>query len=318
MTSATPTYAANVSAVVPRSGGDVAFDTGPFSTCILDREGWTHCTGDIPRSRRYFSVDGRIGIFQDAARISAGGGHICAALQSGETVCWGNNDHGQRGYADDPMNGAALEDRPDYIVDGLRDLVDVALGYEHSCVLHDDATVSCWGRNDLGQTGGSGGDQMSPRSVGVSDVIALSSGGDGSCVLTNADPRAESGTLSCWGAFGAADFSVAPVTHPSLGAVRAVDLGGHRGATPADATGCALTGDEETGSLACWGLFGGTWEEPTEVVAWSEAQYRVESFSVGERQVCWAGLGHVRCRGATEDGRLGAYDLYAMRGIRAE
>lgn len=74
--------------------------------------------------------------------------------------------------------------------------VALTTGDWHACALTDHGEVDCWGDNGHGQVG-SGGDysfSLSPVTVkGVTDVKALSAGGDHTCALTVA------GSLFCWG-----------------------------------------------------------------------------------------------------------------------
>jgi alpha-tubulin suppressor-like RCC1 family protein len=43
------------------------------------------------------------------------------------------------------------------------DVVELALGFEHTCARSSDGTMRCWGRGDLGQLGdGDGADSLTP------------------------------------------------------------------------------------------------------------------------------------------------------------
>ncbi|GAC1352353.1 MAG: hypothetical protein NVSMB1_14370 [Polyangiales bacterium] len=123
--------------------------------------------------------------------------------------------------------------------------VEIALGEAHGCARLSDATVRCWGRNDLGQLGnGSSSDAPTPVSVaGLTGVTQLAAALDYTCARTN------SGTVHCWGS------AVVP---------EAIDKLSKRGSTPttialparAEAIGvggthaCARLDD---GRVACWG-----------------------------------------------------------------
>lgn len=125
----------------------------------------------------------------------------CVVLANGEVAC---------ADARDPH---AMPRR----VAGLTEVVSVAPGYSHSCVLKRDSTVWCWGRNDFGETGTSpeSSEQCAgqafpdergnlvrpfhacvrqPRQVlGLSDVVELGVAEGRSCV------RKRDGTVWCWG-----------------------------------------------------------------------------------------------------------------------
>lgn len=85
-----------------------------------------------------------------ALAIAAGETHSCAVLETGEAACWGENSTGQlgRGVVSDYEVDAE-------VVDGLSDVVKMSAGAAHTCALHQDGAISCWGTNDafqLGQT----------------------------------------------------------------------------------------------------------------------------------------------------------------------
>ena len=71
----------------------------------------------------------------------------------------------------------------------------ISAGVRHSCALHQDSTISCWGWNEEGQLGNKTDDDSSVPVgvVDVTDAIAVSAGGAHSCALH------EGGTISCWG-----------------------------------------------------------------------------------------------------------------------
>lgn len=62
-----------------------------------------------------------------AAQLAAGSSHICARLESGGVTCWGKDNNGQLGASDD---GRAADS-----VRGVTNVIDVAAGAGHTCVL---------------------------------------------------------------------------------------------------------------------------------------------------------------------------------------
>lgn len=78
---------------------------------------------------------------------------------------------------------------------GIRDATAIAVGMHHSCGLHADGAVSCWGYNLYGQLGdGTDASRARPvRVVGVADAVAIDAGETHACAL-----RAD-GRLVCWG-----------------------------------------------------------------------------------------------------------------------
>ena len=63
--------------------------------------------------------------------------------------------------------------------------VDVSRGYDHACALHSNGSITCWGRNDVGQA--------TPPTSGR--FIAISSEYKGTCAVR------DDGAVLCWGSF---------------------------------------------------------------------------------------------------------------------
>lgn len=82
------------------------------------------------------------------AALAAGGWHTCGITVSGDTYCWGLNDHGQLGVGleSDPV----LEPRR---IDSDLVFESLAGGAWQTCGITADDIAYCWGRNDYGQLG---------------------------------------------------------------------------------------------------------------------------------------------------------------------
>lgn len=76
--------------------------------------------------------------------VSAGEYHVCAALVTGSTVCWGANS---------PQVDSGQTQVP---VAALSGVVSVSAGARHTCASKQDNTIVCWGSSqpayDFGQT----------------------------------------------------------------------------------------------------------------------------------------------------------------------
>jgi alpha-tubulin suppressor-like RCC1 family protein len=84
-------------------------------------------------------------------------------------------------------------------VPGLFGVLDIRGGFGHFCALLDTGKVSCWGRNEHGQSGlpELGTSVPAPTPVkGVSGAIAIGLGAQHSCALL------ETGKMLCWGENG--------------------------------------------------------------------------------------------------------------------
>ena len=144
---------------------------------------------------------GGSGNLTGVAQIDGGSEHTCALLTDESVRCWGRNNQGELGI--DPH----ADQQYPVQVDGrggsgtLADVDAVSAGRDHTCTLHGDGTVSCWGRNDRGQLGdGTTTGRTSPIQVvgagGVgtfTDAFLLSVGWNHACSARSADEA------WCWG-----------------------------------------------------------------------------------------------------------------------
>jgi serine/threonine-protein kinase len=92
------------------------------------------------------------GMASGVTALDAGGGptdlDATCAVAGGVASCWGKGNDGRLG------NGSTNDALVPAPVQGLpSDIVEVALGFNHSCARSADGTVRCWGRNDAGQLG---------------------------------------------------------------------------------------------------------------------------------------------------------------------
>lgn len=179
-------------------------------------------------------------------------GHKCAVLGTGQVLCWGSNDHGQLG-----LGTTSLEQFAPLTVTGVTDAVDVAVGYDHTCVLRTGGGVQCWGGNDKGQLGdGTTTDRTTPVDVlnpngggPLTGATSLSVGAEFTCAAVN-------GAALCWGLdVGVSGWNGSEnvvVTHSLpltvTGVTDAVSVAAGRGFA------CVLT---NAGKVLCWGENGG-------------------------------------------------------------
>ncbi|MBL8604688.1 MAG: protein kinase [Myxococcales bacterium] len=174
--------------------------------------------------------------------IAAGGWHVCAVVTGGAVYCWGKGETGQLGNG---HRGRAPVTQPAPVL-ALPATAMVAAGDSHTCALHTNGTVSCWGQNDQGQCGTEGsGVQMVPTGVpGLNNVVRISAGFQHTCALRR------DGRVFCWGAnytcqlgTGALMASRGPHEVEGLAACADVSAGGQHT--------CVLT---TAGTVRCWGF----------------------------------------------------------------
>lgn len=206
----------------------------------------TDALGQLSLAQRTVVVTagGALSTLTPASALDSGRGHTCAVRADG-VWCWGDNFHQQLGspitvdtstepYTDTGLmsSGVPLQ------ISGLSNVTAVSAGESHSCALHANGTVSCWGNGDYGQLGhGSRVGSATPVAVvGLSTAVAVSAGGFNTCALL------QGGSVSCWGNSNTAIEQLVPAPMAGLSGVTALSAGrGHH---------CAVLAD---GSVRCWG-----------------------------------------------------------------
>ena len=202
--------------------------------------------------------------------VASSGYHTCA-INAGEGVeCWGDNRPRFR------LGNASVEQAASPIsVPGISDAVAISIGDSssgtgdgHTCILHSDRTVSCWGSDQGGAMGQGTPRDLGPpaddrpdrdpsvpvvgpavglavptRVPGIVDAVAVSAGGRNTCVV-HAD-----GGASCWGENGSGNLGDGtgqsrdwPERVRGLSGVVAIAAGWTHA--------CALHSD---GTVSCWG-----------------------------------------------------------------
>lgn len=184
----------------------------------------------------------------------------------------------------------------------LTEPVALATGSNHTCVVHDNGIVTCWGDNEFGQLGdGTTLDRSAPTPVvGVDTAIAISAKSNYTCALL-AD-----GTIRCWGKNSTGALGDGTTTDSStpvavFGMTRAVAVSAGWEHT------CAVLDD---GSVECWGKnFGGRLGTGDEIDSTTPVQASVSGVvdvAVGHIHTCvLASDGGVKCWGQDRYGNLG-------------
>ena len=193
---------------------EVGFEPGRFATqidvgqshaCAILDDGSLVCWGSANSGRMGISTSANFGDntvetpqrvllpTDEAEFVAIGTTHGCAMLQNGSVYCWGQNDHGEVG-----IGTTGSQPSPAFVDLGLyAPVVALDAGDEHTCALHADATLTCWGLNSYGQVGDGGStDVLSPKQVGLDGAATPTSialGRWGTCVT------ASDGLPQCWG-----------------------------------------------------------------------------------------------------------------------
>lgn len=225
-----------------------AVSAGGFHVCATRQSGALFCwgmgssgqLGDGGTSDRSTPV--RVGDASDWEMVAAGGYHTCGLRDNGKLWCWGWNSFGELGTG--AKGEGTDEPSPRAIAEG-QSFRFVASGDYHSCAIHIDGSLWCWGRSAEGQVGvDAGAEATLPVRVGLAtDWTAVRGGQYHTCGL-----RAD-GSLWCWGAndkgqCAAGGATVVP-TPTRVGTDTYVALSTGQGHT------CALRSDDH---LVCFGL----------------------------------------------------------------
>ena len=128
-----------------------------------------------------------MGLSSGVTAIAVGDDHVCA-LQSGSTLCWGDNSYGQLGNG---TSGFATSVYVPTVVPALAGASAVAAGEGVACIIAS-GNVSCWGANVTGNVGnGTTTEQDAPQATGVAATKIAVAGH--TCAITSA------GGVNCWG-----------------------------------------------------------------------------------------------------------------------
>lgn len=122
-----------------------------------------------------------LGTERKAVDVFARGHHTCAILDNHDLKCWGYNNQGQLGQADQDSRGHTPgtlgDDLPPVSLGTNRKVIDVVMGPFNTCALLDDGLAKCFGANDKGQSGQAGADVIGPADGQSGDgLLSLSLG----------------------------------------------------------------------------------------------------------------------------------------------
>lgn len=207
---------------------------------------------------------GALDIGGSASSLELGWNHACVRLIDGGLRCWGWGDSGRLGYAsvttigDDEVPSAV--GFVSAIPAGLpanTEIVDAALGGNHSCVLLGSGDVLCWGANSSGQLGQANltvlGDDEAPSVAGPIQLggpaIELTAGLNHTCALL------ATRDVICWGDNAVGQLGLGNIAHVGDDEVPSstgtIDLGGEAMQISSGGNhSCAILANND---VICWG-----------------------------------------------------------------
>ena len=89
----------------------------------------------------------------EAADLSVGGRHVCFLLEDGTAGCWGTTYYGTLGYENDEDIGDEPGEMPPPSIELDGNLLQISTSMNHTCALHEDNRIKCWGYNYQGALG---------------------------------------------------------------------------------------------------------------------------------------------------------------------
>ncbi|MCS6774051.1 MAG: hypothetical protein NZ693_08065 [Thermoflexales bacterium] len=258
------------------NSGVTAISAGVVTTCALAAGGvlcwganYAGAVGDGTNIDRLTPVS-VVGLGPGSvSTLSVGENYACVRTTSGGAACWGSNYYNTLGNPSSLL--ASNVPTPVVGMGAGSGVVSVAAGLvHHVCAITGTVgAVMCWGRNFEGQlgTGNLYSSAVPTNVVGLTGVVAVSTGGYHTCALT------ASGGVKCWGrnTNGEVGNGTTGFTHPTPADV----VGLSSGVIAIDAGfshTCALLNN---GRLKCWGgdnygqrgaLYPQDYTVPTEVI----------------------------------------------------
>ena len=136
------------------AGGPTAgvLELGEYHSCAIDASGTLWCWGlngggqlGLGDYGNRYLPSGLTGTWRD---VSGGQFHTCAIATDGSLSCWGYNAYGQVGQPATTPNVLSPAR-----VGNDTSWAHVTAGGNHTCGLHADGSLWCWGDNSLGQLG---------------------------------------------------------------------------------------------------------------------------------------------------------------------
>ena len=239
---------------------------------------------------------------QSVGAIAAARKHVCVIKMTGEIYCWGAGWFGQLG---DGNEGDSVRTVTSPVkVAGIDDAMMVSAGDDHTCAVHSDGTVSCWGDASGGRLGDGeySGTRSTPFQVpDFTDVVAVSTGYDFTCALKS------SGSVFCWGYNGYGQLG----DNSDMESATPVEVMGLSDAIMLSAGGMHVCALRAAGTIVCWGkndsgeLGNGTKDDsfaPVQVTGIADATM----IALGYGHSCaLRANGHVSCWGNNWGGMVG-------------
>jgi alpha-tubulin suppressor-like RCC1 family protein len=235
---APPTRVSGIGAVSLAAAGD------SYSCAALAGDGGVVCWGWWWSGASAQAVSSIPLAPTSATSLTAGYKYSCASGGDGAFGCWGDNG-GDAGFGNIGNARYTTSAVTPYPIGTAKDLAAADDGTTFACAAMTDGGVTCWGKNDTGQTGGADSTSLAPHPVDqVADVVEVTTGSASSCA------REKDGTVKCWGGNNHGESGQAKPN--ILLPASLVQLAGPAVALAEGALhGCAII---DGGVVQCWGM----------------------------------------------------------------
>ncbi len=207
----------------------------------------------------------------------------------------------------EPEMEAEVPDAP--LVQPSENILEVALGLQHTCARKPDFSVKCWGDDTSGQTGTGAADAgvvATPTAVAITDAIRIAAGQLHTCIVH------KSGKVSCWGENTDGQLGNGESNNRKPMPVDVMGINDASGIACGANFSCAL---RKTGAVSCWGgglggqLGNGSSKLSQPIPAAVTGLNDAISISAGESHACAVrARGGVVCWGDNFNGQLATGD----------
>ncbi|HOB70761.1 MAG TPA: hypothetical protein PKM18_03140, partial [bacterium] len=195
-------------ALIPAKLNDdkwISVTAGGLHTCGINKDNNLYCwgknsfgeVGDGTNENRFIST--KIGNDKWKS-VSAGHSHSCGINIDGRIYCWGDNILAKIGDGTETVYGEELtilwnnnKNIPVKISNEF--WASVNAGGSHTCGIHEDKSLYCWGGNNAGQAGDgkNGYERYVPTKINDDKWNFITTGSEHTCCVKS------DGNLYCWG-----------------------------------------------------------------------------------------------------------------------
>ena len=189
-----------------------------------------------------------LGLGNTAKQVALGNDHSCAILNDDSVKCWGRSSKGQLGYEIDKITTPGSPR-----LNKTQTTKQIVTSTSATCIILNDDSVKCWGRNNYGQLGY--GDNIN-RNETTNDFLnfgnsraakQLAAGEDYFCAVLNND------SVKCWGRNNYGQLGYGDTANYNEPSTDNINLGVGKSAKQivlGTYHSCAILNDD---SVKCWG-----------------------------------------------------------------